>query len=123
MKKIKKLKIKRELILIKNHFLKNVNNPATEKTYAILLKSGNFIIKYYKHLNDITITQYSRFGFIITYEIYSNNKLIMKLDENELHNKYNRKSMNILILSKLNKSRHKINKINTVIKKISEIDY
>jgi len=55
-------------------------------------------------LNDIVIIQYSLFGFVIKYEIYYKKKILFDFDEHLLSDNKNRNTMNMLILSKENKS-------------------
>jgi len=114
---LERLKIKREYTLLLHDLEKEKDNKkwTTKLSY--------FLIKYFEYFDDVTIIQYSRFGFVITYVIYVKDKKIISFDEELLSNGYNRTTMNKLILSKLNKSRHNSYKIKNNIREISEIDY
>lgn len=107
------LKIRRELSLIRNRIknkvidISNTDESRTIKNRDILEKDIELLVNYYNHLDNITITQYNPFNFVIIYRCFHKNKLLLQFNENMLPDNQDRYSMNILILSKTNISRHK----------------
>jgi hypothetical protein len=97
MNNIELLKIKREFVKIKKNIFEDCNLIFTQ------IEDVNFIVNNFQYLDNITIEQYSRFGFQISYMIYYKNIMIYDVDENVM--KLNKYQMNDLILSDLNKSR------------------
>jgi hypothetical protein len=126
---LEKLKIKREISLIINN-VKNgtLDKDNTERYTKIknkkqLKKSIHFLVNNFNDIENITITQYSTIGFIILYEIFYKKNLLLLFSENLLPPNKNRYSLNELILSNINLSRHKKYKIKREIEKLSDIDY
>lgn len=115
---LKNLKLKRELKKIEHQLNNNKTNNSEFISNII-----NFIITNYNFFENITITQYSRFGFVISYIVYIKNVELISFDEKILPKYYNRHSINELVLSDINKKRHKKYKIKNNIKTLSEIDY
>lgn len=108
----------------------NISELKIKREFALMLKRTpslsdvNFIIKYYKYLDDITIIQHSRFGFIIQYSIYYKDKEISLIDETKLDKKiFNKYTMNDLVLSETNKIRRQTNNVKKDIKRLKEIEY
>jgi hypothetical protein len=70
----------------------------------------------------ISISKYIRFGFKITYQVWINGLFILDFDEVELSVPYNRKTMDKLIFSELNRKRYyKLNRIK--LQTLEEIEY
>lgn len=126
---IDQLKIKREIILIKNRIKNNViDKKNTEflkdiKNSDILKKDIKLLINYYNVIDNIIITQFSVFGFTINYKIFHKNELLLEFDEKMLPKNHNRKTMDDLILSITNRIRHKKFKVKDEIYELSNIDY
>jgi len=120
MKDLELLKIKREFALLKNRYPHPDFKYSVSKSFSI--EDINFLIRHYKQLNDIVITQNSKFYCFITYSIYNKDKLLTKFEENLLFG-LQRMYMDELISSKTNKDRHKKFKIKAEILKLSDIDY
>ena len=120
MKDLELLKIKREFALLKNRYPHPDFKYSVSKSFSI--EDINFLIRHYKQLNDIVITQNSKFYCFITYSIYNKDKLLTKFEENLLFG-LQRMYMDELISSKTNKDRHKKFKIKAEILKLSDINY
>ena len=108
------LKVKRKFALLLNT--------------KIEIKDCNFLIKYFIEFDNISIYQYSRFGFVISYLIYYKTQEILAFDEINLIDEFDRYTMEKLILSKLNIDRYyklaqKYPALFLPIKTLSEINY